>query len=180
MSGHNKWSQIKHRKGAMDAKKSKIFSMLSREITIQSKQVGGDPNSALLKTAVEKARKANMPKDSIERAIKKGAGKDSESFEKVMYEGFGPGGVAIIATGITDNTNRTSNEVKHIFSKAGYAIGTPGSAIWAFTKTETDEGIKWVPNMETEISDEDGQKLGNLTDALESNDDIEDVFTNAK
>src|SRR5690348_5530912 len=98
MSGHNKWSQIKHRKGAADAKKSKVFSMLSRDITIQSKLVGGDMNSPVLKTAIEKARKANMPKDSIERAIKKGAGKDESSFEKVLFEGFGPGGVAIIAT----------------------------------------------------------------------------------
>lgn len=180
MSGHNKWSQIKHRKGAADAKKSKVFSMLSREITIQSKLAGGDANSSLVKTAVEKARKANMPKDSIERAVKKGAGKDSSSFEKVMYEGYGPGGVAIVATGITDNTNRTSNEVKHIFSKAEFSIGTPGSAIWAFSKTDSAEGTKWIPNMEMEISDADGEKLGSLTDALESHDDIEEVFTNAK
>lgn len=179
MSGHNKWSKIKHKKGAADAARSKLFSMLSREITIQSKQAGGDENSPGLRTAIDKARKANMPKDNIERAVKKGVGGGSENYERVVYEGYGPGGVAMMITGITDNTNRTSNEIKHIFSKAGYALGTPGSASWAFSKKESEDGMDWVPNSPMDISENDKESLSKLIENLEENDDIENVYTNA-
>lgn len=179
MSGHNKWSKIKHKKGAADAARSKLFSMLSKEITIQSKAAGGDVNSPTLKAAIDKAKKANMPKDNIERAVKKGVGGDAENYERVVYEGYGPGGVAMLITGITDNTNRTSNEVKHIFSKAGFSLGTPGSASWAFSKEETEDGIAWKANTPMDISDSEKESLEKLVENLEENDDIEDVFTNA-
>ncbi|HEY4506448.1 MAG TPA: YebC/PmpR family DNA-binding transcriptional regulator [Candidatus Paceibacterota bacterium] len=179
MSGHNKWSKIKHKKGAEDAKKSKVFSMLARTIAIESKAAKGDANSPRVRAVVEKARKSNMPKENIERAIAKGAGTGGEAYEAVRYEGYGPGGVALIVEGITDNPNRTSQEIKHIFTKRGYALGTPGSAAWAFEHKEVEGSISWVPNSTIPLSDEDGEKLGVLVDELDEHNDIENVFTNA-
>lgn len=179
MSGHNKWSKIKHKKSAEDVKKSKVFSMLARTITIESKTAKGDTNSPRLRTIIEKARKANMPKDNIDRAVAKGAGTGGEAYEHVRYEGFGPGGVAIIVEGITDNPNRTYQEVKHIFSDAGFSLGTQGSAIWAFTHTNKDGNMIWESTNTIDLLDEDGEKLANFAEKLESHDDVESVFTNA-
>jgi len=179
MSGHNKWSKIKHKKAATDAKKSKIFSMLARQITIESKAVGGDVTSPTLRAVMDKAKKENMPKDNIERAVAKGAGAGGESYEPVLFEAFGPGGTALIIQGITDNTNRTSNEVKHIFSKAGYSLGAPGSAVWAFTKGEEGSESTWQPNQPVDLSDSDSDSLEKLINSLEEHDDIQNVFTNA-
>lgn len=180
MSGHNKWSKIKHKKGAEDAKKSKVFSMIARAITIESKSAKGDINSPRLRTVIEKARKANMPKDNIERAVAKGAGTGGQSYEAVRYEGFGPAGVAIIAEGITDNPNRTSQEIKHIFSDAGFSLGMPGSAVWAFVHTNEEGNVVWKPTTTIKLSDEDGEKLAEFAEKLEDHDDIESVFTNAE
>jgi len=179
MSGHNKWSKIKHKKAATDAKKSKIFSMLARQITIESKMAGGDTNSPSLRAIMDKAKKENMPKDNIERAVAKGAGAGAESYEPVLFEAFGPGGTALIIQGITDNTNRTSSEVKHIFSKAGYSLGAPGSAAWAFTKGEENGNIVWTPNQTVDLNDSDLESLEKLVNTLDEHDDVQDVFTNA-
>ena len=137
MSGHSKWSSIKHQKGAKDAKRGALFTKLARAIQVAAKEGGGDPEgNAALANAVQKARDASMQKDNIERAIAKGTGADSDAdaFESVVYEGYGPGGVAVQVEALTDNRNRTGSEVRHIFAKAGGSLGEPGSVAWQFEK----------------------------------------------
>ena len=128
MSGHSKWATIKRKKGAADAKRGQLFSKLSRAIIVAAKEGGGDPESnATLANAIQKARDASMPKDNIERAIQRGAGSgDGEAYEAILYEGYGPGGVAIICNILTDNRNRAASDVRYIFTKNGGALGTPG------------------------------------------------------
>ena len=137
MSGHSKWSSIKHKKGAADAKRGQLFSKLSRAIIVAAKEGGGDPAGNLaLQNAIEKARSYSMPKDNIERAIAKGAGADAEasSFETVVYEGYGPEGVAVLVEALTDNRNRTASEVRHAFTKHGGNLGTTGAVAWQFER----------------------------------------------
>ena len=137
MSGHSKWSSIKHKKGAADAKRGKLFTKLARAITVAARDGGGnaDANPAL-GLAVQKARDASMPKDNIERAVAKGTGEgtDADALETVVYEGYGPGGVAIMIEALTDNRNRTGSEVRHIFGKHGGNLGEPGSVAYLFDK----------------------------------------------
>ena len=137
MAGHSKWAQIKRKKGATDAKRGNLFTKLARAIQVAAREGGGDPagNSALA-NAIQKAKEARMPKENIERAIAKGTGADSsgEQIEEVLYEGYGPGGVAILVEALTDNRNRTGSEVRHAFSKAGGSLGEPGSVAWNFEK----------------------------------------------
>ena len=137
MSGHSKWSTIKHKKGAADARRGKLFSKLSRAIMVAAKEGGSDPASNLaLQNAIEKARSYSMPKDNIERAIAKGTGEgtDGSSFETVVYEGYGPEGVAVIVEALTDNRNRTASEVRHLFSKHGGNLGATGAVAWQFER----------------------------------------------
>lgn len=136
MSGHSKWSTIKHKKGAADAKRGKLFSKLIKEITIAARVGGGDPSgNSRLRTAMDKARQANMPNDNITRAIKKGTGEiEGVSYEEVTFEGYGPGGVAVLVETLTDNRNRTVSELRHIFSKMGGNLGEAGCVAWMFTK----------------------------------------------
>ena len=137
MSGHSKWSTIKHKKGAADARRGKLFSKLARAIMVAAKDGGADPASNLaLQNAVEKARSYSMPKDNIERAIAKGAGEgtDGSSFETVVYEGYGPEGVAVIVEALTDNRNRTAAEVRHLFAKHGGNLGATGAVAWQFER----------------------------------------------
>ncbi len=136
MSGHSKWSTIKRKKGAADAKRGKIFTKLIREIATAARMGGGDPDSnPRLRLAVEKARAANMPKDNIERAVKKGAGGgESETFEEAVYEGYGPGGTAIYVEALTDNKNRTVGEVRHVLTKHGGNLGASGCVAYLFEK----------------------------------------------
>jgi YebC/PmpR family DNA-binding regulatory protein len=137
MSGHSKWASIKHKKKAVDAKRGQLFTKLSRAITVAAREGGGDPvGNPALALAVQKARDASMPKDNIERAIAKGTGADSDAaaFEPVVYEGYGPGGVAILVEALTDNRNRTGAEVRHIFGKFSSNLGEPGSVAWTFEK----------------------------------------------
>ena len=137
MSGHSKWSSIKHKKGAADAKRGQLFSKLSRAIIVAAKEGGGDPAGNLaLQNAIEKARSYSMPKDNIERAIAKGSGADAEaaSFETVVYEGYGPEGVAVLVEALTDNRNRTASEVRHAFTKFGGNLGTTGAVAWQFER----------------------------------------------
>jgi YebC/PmpR family DNA-binding regulatory protein len=176
MSGHNKWSKIKHKKGAEDAKRSQKFSKLSKLITSESKLANGDVNSPGLATAIEAAKKENMPKDTIERAVKKGTDKDATALEMVTYETYGPGGSAVIIEGLTDNKNRTAAEVRHLLSKNGYELAAPGAASWAFTK----EGVSWKPNTMVDLSDDDLEKLSKLVDALDELEDVQEVFTNVE
>ncbi|OGG59956.1 hypothetical protein A3C89_03380 [Candidatus Kaiserbacteria bacterium RIFCSPHIGHO2_02_FULL_50_50] len=175
MSGHNKWSQIKRQKGATDAKRSKIFSKHAALIAIASREAAGNLASPSLATAIDRAKRDNMPKENIDRAVAKGTGAGGASIEPVLYETFGPGGVALLITGFTDNTNRTSQEIRHLLSKNGYALGTPGSSSWAFQKS--DDG--YVATMPIDLSDDDAEKLGELIDLLEDHPDIQDVYTSA-
>ncbi|QXP82993.1 YebC/PmpR family DNA-binding transcriptional regulator [Methylococcus sp. Mc7] len=136
MAGHSKWANIQHRKGAQDAKRGKLFTKLIREITVASRAGGPDPgNNPRLRTVMDKALVANMSKDTIERAIKKGSGAaDGDNYEEVRYEGYGPGGIAVLVDCLTDNRNRTVAEVRHAFSKAGGNLGTDGSVAYLFSK----------------------------------------------
>jgi YebC/PmpR family DNA-binding regulatory protein len=139
MAGHSKWANIQHRKKAQDAKRGKLFTKLIREITVAARMGGGDPDSnPRLRAAIDKGLGANMTKDTIERAIKRGSGAaDGENYEEVRYEGYGPNGVAIMVDCLTDNRNRTVSEVRHAFTKAGGNLGTDGSVAYLFSKVGT-------------------------------------------
>jgi YebC/PmpR family DNA-binding regulatory protein len=238
MSGHSKWSTIKHKKGAQDARRGKLFSKLSRAIIVAAKEGGPDPTGNLaLANAIEKARSYSMPKDNIERAIARGAGTDADaaSFETVVYEGYGPNGVAVIVEALTDNRNRTASDVRHVFSKNDGNLGTTGAVLWLFERrglvlvtadgVDEDEltlaaaeggaddvaldgssyqvltspesltsvraaieaagiaiesaDITMVPKTTVAVEDEgSAKKLLRLIDALEDNDDVQDVYAN--
>ncbi|HEY6015973.1 MAG TPA: YebC/PmpR family DNA-binding transcriptional regulator [Gaiellaceae bacterium] len=238
MSGHSKWSSIKHKKGAADAKRGKLFSKLSRAIIVAAKEGGGDPdNNLALANAIEKARSYSMPKDNIDRAIAKGTGEggDAAAFETVVYEGYAADGVAVLVEALTDNRNRTAADVRHAFSKNGGSLGTTGAVAWLFERrgivlvpadgVDEDElmlaaaeggaedvsldgssfevvaepealnGVRaaieaagftvesaeatMVPKTTVEIADEaTARKVMRLIDALEDNDDVQEVYAN--
>jgi len=175
MSGHNKWSKIKHKKAATDSARSKVFTKMNRLLTVEAKKAGGNLESPGLKAAIEKAKKVNMPGDNIERAIKKASSNTDADMSPVVYEAYGPSGVGIIIEGLTDNNNRTAAEIRHILSKNNTELAAVGAASWAFTKT--DEG--WEPNNTVDLSDSDAEKLSKIVDSLEDSDDVQDVYTNA-
>jgi YebC/PmpR family DNA-binding regulatory protein len=238
MSGHSKWSSIKHKKGAADAKRGKLFSKLSRAIIVAAREGGADPAANLaLQNAIEKARSFSMPKDNIERAIARGSGAeaDAAAFETVVYEGYGPSGVAVMAEALTDNRNRTASEVRHIFAKNDGNLGATGAVAWLFERrgvvlvaaggvdedelmlaaaeggaedlsrdgstfqvtadpeslTAVREAVEaagftvdgaeltMVPKTTVEVDDEAAaKKILRLVDALEDNDDVQDVYSN--
>lgn len=178
MSGHNKWAQIKHKKAITDSKKSKIFSKLVRFISVEAKLSGGK-DSPGLRAAIEKAKKVNMPAENIERAVKK-ASEPSAHMDAITYEAYGPGGVGIIIETLTDSKNRTAQDIKHILTANGTALGGIGSVTWAFQKEKSPEGLIWKPNMLVPLSDEDLALLDKLVEDLEENDDVQDVYTNAE
>jgi YebC/PmpR family DNA-binding regulatory protein len=238
MSGHSKWSSIKHKKGAAGAKRGKLFSKLSRAIIVAAKEGGGDPSGNLsLQNAIEKAKSYSMPKDNIDRAIAKGSGADADAsaFETVIYEGFGPSGVAVIVEALTDNRNRTASDVRHTFAKSGGNLGGSGAVAWLFerrglvivdangvdedelmlaaaeggaedieldgsTFTVTTDAqflaavreaieaagftvdsaeLTMIPKTTVEVADESAaKKILRLIDALEDNDDVQDVYAN--
>jgi YebC/PmpR family DNA-binding regulatory protein len=237
MSGHSKWSSIKHKKGAADAKRGQLFSKLSRAIIVAAREGGPDPDTnATLATAVQKARDNSMPKENIERAIARGAGAsaDGEAYETVTYEGYGPNGVAVLVEAVTDNRNRTAADVRHIFAKNDGNLGTSGAVAWLFERkgiilvpeaagedevmlaaaeggaedirqegsslevlaapddlvavraalesagieVESSE-LTMLPKTTVQIEDEaSARKLLRLMDALEENDDVQDVYAN--
>ncbi len=237
MSGHSKWNNIKNKKGKEDAKKGKIFTKLARQITVAAKEGGSDPEyNASLKVAIDKAKAENMPNDNIDRAIKKGSGEEgSDDFEEVVYEGYGPNGVAVMVNCLTDNRNRTAPEIRHLFDKYNGNLGQPGCVSFMFDqkgvfgllkdgiededeftlkaleygaedvkdmgegyeiitspddyhsvrKSLEDEGysfvesdITYIPQTTVSLTDEkDISNMEKLVDALEDNDDVQDVFT---
>jgi len=137
MSGHSKWASIKHKKGATDAKRGKLFTKLARAITVAAREGGGDPDgNATLATAIQKARDQSMPKDNIQRAIDRGTGEgaDGVELERILYEGYGPGGVAILVDALSDNRNRTGSEIRHAFDRHNGNLGEPNSVAWIFEK----------------------------------------------
>jgi YebC/PmpR family DNA-binding regulatory protein len=238
VSGHSKWSSIKHKKGAADAKRGKLFSKLSRAIIVAAKEGGPDPSGNLaLANAIEKARSYSMPKDNIERAIARGSGADADAqaFETVVYEGYGPSGVAVIVEALTDNRNRTASDVRHVFSKNDGNLGGSGAVAWLFERrgivlvdaegVDEDEltlaaaeggaddvtrdgtsfvvtsapeylvtvreaieaagmpvasaELSMVPKTTIEVAEEGAaKKILRLMDALEENDDVQDVYAN--
>ena len=176
MSGHNKWSQIKTQKAAGDAKKSKIFGKLAQLITQEAKKSGGNLNSPGLKTAVERARAANMPNDVIDRAIKKATSDNSAALETIIYESYGPGGCAMIIEALTSNKNKAAQEIKHILSLHGLELASPGSASWAFKK----DHATWTAITTVPLEDADIELLTKLVEDLEADDEVQEVFTNAE
>ena len=176
MAGHSKWHNIQHRKGAQDAKRGKIFTKLIREITVAAKMGGGNvADNPRLRAAVDKALGANMTRDTIERAVKRGSGDvDGENFDEIRYEGYGPNGVAVMVDCLTDNRNRTVSEVRHAFTKHGGNLGTDGSVSYLFTKTgvllyppESDEDAIMDAALEAGAEDvvtEDDGSIEVLTD----------------
>ena len=174
MAGHSKWAKLKHQKGKTDAQKSKMFSKLVRFISVEAKKAKGDRTAPGVRAAIDKARAANMPADNIDRAIEKASASGELDF--VVYEAYGPGGVALIIEAYTDNRNRTVQELKHLLSLHGTTLAQPGAASWAFAKNA--EG-KLEPATTVEVTEADGNKLSELVDALEDNDDVNEVYTNA-
>ena len=177
MAGHSKWAQIKRGKAVTDAARARVFSRFARLIALESKKAGGSITAPGLAAVIARAKAANMPKDNIERAIAKGASKDSGELEQVVYEAYGPGGIAILIDALTDNKNRTTQEIKHLLSKNGIELATPGAASWAFTKSAAE----YAPNEPLlEISGEEEEKVSALLDALDEHEDVQNVFTNAR
>lgn len=175
MSGHNKWSKIKHKKAASDSQKSRVFSRHSRQITLEAKKAKGDTSAPALAAVIERAKKDSMPKENIERAVAKGISTDSQNLEELLYEAYGPGGVAILISVITDNHNRTAPEIKNLLLKAGHPMAAPGSASWAFAKHDG----AYYPNTPLELSDEVSESLANLVETIENHPDVQAVYTAA-
>ena len=176
MSGHNKYSKIKHIKAKNDAQKSKNFGKLVRLITVEAKKAKGILTSPGLMAAIEKARGENMPNDTIDRAIKKATTDNSAEMESIIYETYGPGGIAILIEALTDNRNKAAQEIKHILSLNGFELASPGSASWAFKK----EAGKWIATTTMPLEDADIELLTTLVEQLEENDEVQEVFTNAE
>jgi YebC/PmpR family DNA-binding regulatory protein len=237
MSGHSKWAGIKHKKALVDAKRGKLFGKLARAITVAAREGGGDPDhNATLATAIQKAKDANMPHDNIDRAVKKGAGagSDGETYLHLTYEGYGPAGVAVYLTALTDNKNRTAADVRYAFDRSGGKLGTDGSVNWMFERKgvifldaagkDEDEvmmaaieagaedvlpegdafeirtdpgefmavreglekaGLKYssaeltmIPKNTVALDENEARKVLRLLDALEDNDDVQEVYAN--
>lgn len=174
MSGHNKWSKIKNRKAVTDAQKSKIFGKYARLIAVESKKVSGNTDSPALKAVIDRAKAENMPNDNIDRAVKKGAGGETGNLEQIIYETYGPGGCAILVEALTDNRNRTAQEIKHALSLNGFDLAAPGSASWAFTKTHDG----YEANMPINIEGGDKNKLEKLAEDLDNLEDVQNIYTN--
>ncbi len=175
MAGHSKWANIKHKKAANDKKRGKLWSKLIREVTVAAKEGGGDINAnPRLRLAVDKARGANMPNDTVERAIKRGAGgEDDTNYDEIRYEGYGPGGIAIIVDCMTDNRNRTASEVRHAFTKHGGNLGTDGSVAYMFNKKGI---ISYGPGADEDAIMEAALEAG-AEDVVGNDDDSVDVYT---
>lgn len=176
MSGHNKWSKIKRQKEKTDGQKSKIFGKFVKLITVEAKKAGGNVNSPGLKAVIERAKAANVPSDNIDRAVKKFS-EGGASMDAITYEAYGPGGCAMVIEALTDNRNKAAAEIKFILSKHSYALAGIGAASWAFVR---NPDMTWTAQTTVPLTDEDGEKLGELVDELEENDEVQDVYTNAE
>ena len=175
MAGHSKWANIQHRKGRQDAKRGKLFTKLIREITIAAKLGGGDPDAnPRLRTAIDGAKSNSMPKDTIDRAIKRGAGgEEGQELEEIVYEGYGPGGVAVLVECMTDNRNRTVADVRHAFTKCGGNLGTDGSVAYLFNKAGI---ISYPPGSDEDTLMEAALEAG-AEDVVNNDDDSVDIIT---
>jgi YebC/PmpR family DNA-binding regulatory protein len=237
MSGHSHWATIRRKKGAADAKRGQVFTRLAREIVIAAREGGGDPSSNIrLQYAIDRAKASNMPKDNIERAIRRGTGedKDAAAFEEIVYEGYGPHGIALLISCVTDNRNRTVAELRHVLNRTGGSLGESGSVAWQFKRVSyfafpldnhdpdkifelaleagaddvtfdddlaeifgevevfkeisdqlksakivpEEAELRFIPNMETELTEEETLQVLRLIDTLEELDDVQDVYSN--
>lgn len=176
MARHSKWHKVRQFKGAIDAKRAASFTKLAREITVSVKEKGPDPAmNARLRVAIDRAREASMPKDNIERAIKRGAGGTGEAeLETLTYEAYAPGGTALIIECLTDSRNRATNDVKHLVTKAGGSMAGTGAARYLFDRV----GDEWVPKILVETDEETGTQVAELIEELEAHDDVSRVFSN--
>ncbi len=188
MSGHNKWSQIKLKKGKTDAKKSQVFSKYAKLIANEAREAKGNREAPALRTAIDRARKENMPSENIERAIKK-ATEGGGALEAIMYEGYGPGGVALLIEVLTDSKNRSAGEIKHLLAENGGNLASPGAAVWSFEKLDTNTRMsandtnnaeRWRATTTVPLENADIEKLEKLVEALEGNEDVQEVVTNAE
>ena len=176
MSGHSHWSSVKHHKAITDAKRGKLFSKVSRLISIAAKEKGADPETnSKLRLAIEKAKEVNMPKEGIARAIKRGTGQTGEAqMEEFTYEAYGPARVALIIFGITDNKNRTLAEIKHVLNRFNAKIAKVGSVKYLFDK----KGEDWQAKYPLEIDPKTKEQLEKLFEALDENDDVNEIYSN--
>ena len=178
MSGHNKWSTIKRKKGANDAARAKVFTKIGRELAVAVKEGGPDPsNNAKLRDVIAKAKQNNVPNDNIERMLKKAAGDtDANNYEEIIYEGYGPSGIAVVVETLTDNRNRTAGEVRHYFDKCGGNMGTPGSVTFMFSR----QGVIIIEkeDVDEDTLMEDALEVG-ATDFITDDDDIFEIRTEA-
>jgi transcriptional/translational regulatory protein YebC/TACO1 len=170
---HSQWEKKKGKKASQGDTISKLYTKLVRVITLEAKKSGGNRESPGLKTAIQKARDVDMPNENIERAIKK-ATESADQFERITYEAYGPGGVGIVIEALTTNRNKAAQEIKHILSEHGTAFAGIGAVTWGFAK----EDHEWKPTMTVPLSPEDGEKLQELIEELEENDEVQKVFTN--
>lgn len=177
MAGHSKWAQIKRQKSVTDAARSRVFSRYARLIAVESKKAGGLLSAPGLATAITRAKAVNMPKENIERAVAKGTSKDAGELEEILYEAYGPGGVALLVDALTDNKNRTTQEIKYLLSQRGVELAGPGAALWAFTK----EADAYTPNEPLmDLAENDVTALETILTSLDEHPDVQQVFTNAR
>lgn len=179
MSGHSKWHNIQMRKGASDAKRAKTFTRLTKQIAVAAKEGGADPAiNSRLRSAVETAKAASMPKENIERAIQRAVGGAEGNLEEVTYEGFGPGGVAFIIQAVTDNRNRTAAEIRNLFNKHGGSLAGAGAVKWMFETERSDGKLIFNPKQTIEPDAASRPQLEAFYEALDELDDVNDVFSN--
>jgi YebC/PmpR family DNA-binding regulatory protein len=185
MSGHSHFASIKHKKAITDAKRGKIFSKLSRQVSVAAKEKGGDPDTnPALKVAIQRAKEFNLPKENIERAIKKGTGElEGAKLESVLFEAYGPGGIAIIVEGITDNKNRSLGEIKQILNQNGGKLVGEGGVRWMFERKVREEepgSLEWVAKQEIELPEKDKEACQKLFEALDENETVQEIYSNLK
>ena len=178
MAGHSKWKQIKEKKGKTDAKRSQVFAKYAKLISNEARAAKGNKDAPMLRAAIERARKENMPNENIERAIKKATEGGGAALEAILYEAYGPGGVALLIEALTDNRNRSAGEIKHLLAENGGNLASPGAAAWAFSKEPTTN--HYQPTTTVPLEDADLEKLERLVEALEANEDVQEVITNAE
>ncbi|MCX5680047.1 MAG: YebC/PmpR family DNA-binding transcriptional regulator [Candidatus Omnitrophica bacterium] len=194
MSGHSKWATIKHKKAATDAKRGQMFTKLIKEITVAARNGGNPDTNPRLRSAIDRGKEASMPADNIDRAIKKGTGAlEGVSYEDITLEGYGPGGVAIYVEGLSDNKNRTTSDVRTIFSKNGgnmagagsYGVKTPPADFYKVKKALEDRKIKtesaevtMIPKSTVKVAGDEAKKVINLVNSIEEHDDVQNVYAN--
>lgn len=179
MAGHSHWKQIKHKKGAEDQKRGRIFSKLLNSISVAARQEQNPQFNPRLRTVIQKAKEFNVPQENIERAIQK-AIKEDTALEEMLIEAYGPGNAALIIEAITDNRNRTINEIKMILKEFGAKWAEPGSVRWSFDQTSDGDSENWKPKFLQEISEEKIEKLKQLLNRLDEHPDVQKAYTNAK